>query len=90
MPDYQCYPLWEASPGIVGNINPNDLPISKILAERLNKWASQFDATFDLEDPASSGFQNEYDRLVFRALGYELAKELGGELGQGYSVILKF
>jgi len=29
MADYQCFPLWEASPGKVGNVDPNTLPISE-------------------------------------------------------------
>jgi len=90
MPDYQCYPLWEASPGRVGNINPDDLPISKSLVERLKKWASLFDDTLDLQDPASAGFRSENERLIFHALGYELAMDLSSELGQEYSVISKF
>lgn len=28
MADYDCFPLWKSSPGEVGNIDPEDLPIS--------------------------------------------------------------
>ncbi|MEQ1345899.1 hypothetical protein [Acinetobacter seifertii] len=33
MPDYQCYPLWEYDEfGLVANLNPKDLPISKVFS----------------------------------------------------------
>jgi hypothetical protein len=51
MADYQCFPLWEASPGEVGNIDPDDLPISHILKERLAAWARAFDATLSMDYP---------------------------------------
>lgn len=52
MADYQCFPLWEASPGAVGNIDPKDLPISLSLQRELMVWAEKFDATLNMQDPA--------------------------------------
>lgn len=87
MADYQCFPLWEASPGAVGNIDPRDLPISEALQERLLAWASRFDRTLDMNDPAISGFENTESAEAFKKNGLELAEILQTELGAEYAVV---
>ena len=87
MADYQCFPLWEASAGYVGNINPDDLPISSSLRDRLMAWAAVFDTTLDMDDPASSGFESEEAANDFRIEGLALAQQLQDELGGAYVVI---
>ncbi|AUT64907.1 hypothetical protein [Paraburkholderia terrae] len=89
MADYQCFPLWEASPGVVGNINPQDLPISSLLKQKLMTWAATFDATLNMNDPASSGFENEQAANEFRLEGETLARSLQNELGAAYVVTKK-
>ncbi|MBB3290986.1 MULTISPECIES: hypothetical protein [unclassified Rhizobium] len=89
MADYQCFPLWEASPGAVGNIDPKDLPISFSLRQRLMAWAKTFDATLNIDDPLSSGFGSERERIEFREEGATLAQQLQEELGARYIVIAK-
>lgn len=89
MADYQCFPLWEASPGVVGNIDPSELPISEVLQKRLSIWASQFDSALDDSDPASSGFENSEAVEAFKADGLELVKRLQSELGSEYVVVHK-
>lgn len=89
MADYQCFPLWEASPGVVGNINPSDLPITELLQSRLMAWAEEFDKTLDMDDPAKSGFRTPQAQENFIKSGVELGQQLQDELGPEYSVLLK-
>jgi len=89
MADYQCFPLWEASPGAVGNIDPKDLPISSSLQQELMAWAAKFDATLNMDDPASSGFKSELEADEFRMNGEALAQRLRKELGSSYAVTKK-
>ncbi|MDR2872521.1 MAG: hypothetical protein LBV45_08420 [Xanthomonadaceae bacterium] len=89
MADYQCYPLWEASPGVVGNINPGDLPISSDIKNRLLAWANLFDATLDIDNPIASGFKSEQAFDEFKKEGEALVHELQKELGPNYLVTKK-
>lgn len=86
MADYQCFPLWEASPGDFGNIDPKDLPISRALQEALMAWAMKFDSTLNLDDPATSGFDSDEGAEEFRKEGEVLARRLQEELGPTYQV----
>jgi hypothetical protein len=58
MADYDCWPLWETSPGIE-NVDPETLPISRELARDLAAWQAKYDATMVRDDPASSGFHDD-------------------------------
>jgi hypothetical protein len=87
MPDYQCFPLWEASPGTVGNIDPASLPLSVPVQERLTAWAGKFDATLNMNDPASSGFATQQVADAFRREGEVLARLLQNELGADYVIV---
>lgn len=86
MADFQCHPLWEASPGVIGNIYPGDLPISSSLRNRLMAWAATFDATLNMDDPASSGFESDQAAGEFKQEGAALAQQLQDELGAAYAV----
>jgi hypothetical protein len=88
MADYGCWPLWEASSGPVGNIDPDELPISKGLKDRLKRWAADYDATLVVDDPASSGFATSEARSAFSAVGLRLGEDLEAELGSGARVIV--
>lgn len=90
MPDYFCYPLWEASPGKVGNIDPKTLPISPALQQQLLAWARLFDQTLDMNDPRSAGFKSEEAVITFNQTGATLATQLREELGAEYVIIEKF
>jgi hypothetical protein len=87
--DYECFPLWEASPGEVGNINPDELPISGDLKRRLLEWADEFDAILDRDDPAKSGFASAEAERRFEDTGRRLGEELKRELGADFSVIVQ-
>jgi len=88
MADYHCFPLWCASPGEIGNINPDELPISIELKNRLYKWANLFDETLDMDNPINSGFSNVDDKIFFKKEAYEIAKLLKDELGPKYDIIV--
>ena len=90
MADYQCSPLWEASPGLIGSIDPESLPISDELCAALTAWGYAFDETLNFSDPASSGFLTKQQHLEFIAQGDKLAARLRSELGPTYRVITNF
>jgi hypothetical protein len=89
MADYHCHPLWDDSPHTYGDIDPNALPISSKLKGDLYEWAKIFDQTLNLDDPASSGFKSEQEKVAFKARGSELAERLQQELGPDYYVFAK-
>ena len=43
MPDYQCYPLWDMTPGEYGDLDPMTLPIPELLQSQLMDWARVLD-----------------------------------------------
>lgn len=90
MADYQCYPLWNMSPGEYGDVSPSDLPISNELKLRLLKWAAIYDETLDMDCPSNSGFKDEALEHEFRHEGELLAECLRNELGSNYIITLKF
>jgi hypothetical protein len=85
MPDYQSYPTWQ--PGADEyNVDPGKLPISEGLADELNAWGDDYDATLNLDDPASSGFADEAAENDFAERGVRLARRLAAELAGRYRV----
>jgi hypothetical protein len=90
MPDYFCYPLWEASPGLFGNIDPKTLPISHALQTQLLNWAKAFDDTLDMSDPGNAGFKDAKAAVDFNQEGSDLAKQLRIELGDEFAIIDKY
>lgn len=89
MADYQCFPLWEASPGRVGNIDPKDLHISHELKAQLQAWAQFYDETLNMDDPTCSGFKSDADEIEFKRIGNELGERLRTELGVDFNVKIK-
>lgn len=88
MADYECYPLWEYDElGLIGNLNPEDLPISEELIKALDDWSKIFDTTLNMDDPIKSGFNSLEDELKFKALGEILARKLMQELKNKYEVV---
>ena len=86
MADYGCFPIWEADPGRVGNVDPSSLPIGEPLCAALLSWAAVFDATLDRSDPTRSGFPAPSARAAWLRQGSRLAEALQQELGPGHSV----
>jgi len=87
MADYYCFPLWNNSPGEVGNIDPESLPLSPELKSKLNEWTEKYDLILNDDDPASSGFESKEDEQAFIREGRDLAKYLQIELGDSYQII---
>ncbi|WP_220702065.1 hypothetical protein [Cupriavidus plantarum] len=86
MADYQCFPLWEASPGEVGNIDPDEFPISQELKARLASVARQYDETLNMDYPPDSGFKNSEAEAKFKQEDCCLAGQLRTELGPQYEI----
>lgn len=86
MADYQCYPLWNVSPGESGDIDPSELPISKGLQQHLLKWVAIYNETLDQDYPPNSGFKTQELEIKFKVEGERLAECLKVELGSGFSV----
>ncbi|NTY38015.1 hypothetical protein [Burkholderia diffusa] len=76
MADCQCHPVWDMSPEMYGDIDPNALSISDGLKRRLADWAGEFDEALNMEDPENSGFRSVEAATVF--------KEQGGGLQSSY------
>ena len=90
MADYQCHPLWGVQPDDFGDISPDDLPISLELKKSLHDWATRYDLTLKMDDPASSGFQNKILESIFIEDGRKLAIKLQEELGINYNIVYQF
>jgi hypothetical protein len=85
MADYHCWPLWQAGEE-VGNLNPEMLPISDDLKQKLLVWAEQYDQTLKEEDPRASGFADAASLDAFENEGQRLWNELRNQLGEQYKI----
>lgn len=89
MADYECFPLWDASPEGGGrNINPDELPISSSLKDRLNLWALKYDNTLNRDYPPDSGFKSDEEENQFNIEGRSIFEKLKEELGGSYTVTM--
>ncbi|QCP54404.1 hypothetical protein FAZ95_36350 [Trinickia violacea] len=86
MAEHQFYPLWDMSPGMYGDLDPNTLPISVELKQQFADWAQMFDETLDMSEPAKSGFKSAEAEAAFKVKGVQLAEQLRKELGGDYLV----
>lgn len=68
MADYGSHPLWALDDGLYGDIPPEDLGLSEALTRDLNRWAQDYTASLDPDDPATSRWtQEEYREHAVRA-----------------------
>lgn len=86
MADYASFPLWLVS-GETGDIDPEQLPLTKATQERLLAWADTYGATLNPDDPLASGFASDADTAAFEQEGIALWHELRNELGPDYEVL---
>jgi hypothetical protein len=86
--DYQCFPLWKAN-GEVGNINPDDLPLTDDLKTMLRNWSASYDRTLNQDYPPDSAFSSPAEEETFEDEGKRLWQELQEQLGTNYKVIYK-
>jgi hypothetical protein len=89
MADYGCFPLWHVSGEEVGDIDPNDLPLSQELRRRLADWAHTFDQTLNQDYPPDSGFKSEADEVEFKQQAIRLAEQLREELGAEFEITVR-
>jgi hypothetical protein len=89
MADYQCYPLWNMTPGEYGDFEPQKLPISTSLQESLLDWARVYDDTLNINDPLSSGFISVDEMTAFKMQGMRLAEQMRAELEPNFIVLVK-
>ena len=89
MADYGCFPLWSVGVNDVGDINPDELPLSQELKSRLINWAHTFDQTLNQSYPPDSGFRSETEEIEFNQQALQLAKQLREELGSEYEVTVQ-
>ena len=87
MPDYQCWPLWEAGGDQVGNIDPHTLPLKSETIETLERWSKIFDSWMNLDDPHSGPEPSKKQVHEFNDEGEKLAKTLQKELGKAFQII---
>jgi hypothetical protein len=86
--DYDCFALWASDGTSSENVDPGapELGLSEPLAQDLDRWADEYSATLDEDDPLSSGFESEAAENAFYARGHELALRVKRELGESWKV----
>jgi hypothetical protein len=86
--DYSCYPLWEYEDNdLVDNSHPSEYPLREETIKRLIKWQEIYDGILNDNDPASSGFATEAQRIAFEKEGISLWVQLKKELGNEYEIV---
>ncbi len=88
MADYDCDPLWILDEEIFDNVPPNArwLGLNDDLVAALDRWAAEYDATLNRDDPIESGFPSSEDKTRFVRRGRELAEQVAAEVGTAFSV----
>ena len=83
---YYCWPNWE-SDGEQYNVDPETLPISKELKERLMEWERIYDETLDENYPPDSRFPTVEDGENWEEEGHAIVRQLQEELGTEFKVL---
>ncbi|WNE95809.1 hypothetical protein PS467_10945 [Streptomyces luomodiensis] len=86
MADYECYPVWTITEQGLDNVAPDSLPLSRQLIEDLDRWGDEYEATYNRDDPAISGFRSEEAERSFVERGHTLARRLRDELDETWRV----
>ena len=86
MTNYGCDPLWWEEPDMVGNIAPENLPLSKDMIARLYQWANQYNARLNWDDPSNSPISTPEEMAQFETEGINLWQQLQKELAPDYEV----
>ncbi len=86
MPDYQCFPLWKTG-GEIGNVDPDDLPLTNDLKVALRNWSACYDRTLNQEYPPDSAFASPAEEEAFEVEGRRLWQTLQEQLGPDYRVV---
>jgi hypothetical protein len=86
MTDYDCAPLWWDSSDGVGDIRPEDLPLSDGLRRDLWNWQATYDAILVRDDPRLTAFPSEAAEQAFENQGRRLTERVANELGPSVAV----
>lgn len=90
MADCHCWPLWTHPDS---DTDPEALPITPELRDRLQRWAAAFDATLNMDDPARGNFKTEDERAEFLNKFYDEGEriwlELQRQLKPDYRVVYR-
>src|SRR5438309_259678 len=86
MADYRCFPLWYSGGDRVGELAPEDVPLSPDTRQGLERWADWFDSTLNFDDPAASPLWSAADREAFDQEGFRLWRSVRTELGESWRV----
>lgn len=73
--------------GEIGCIEPETLPITDDLINRINEWSAIFDTTLNQDYPPESGFENYEAAEKFLQTGHEIADKLQSELGDKFLIV---
>lgn len=84
MAEYNYSPLWDME--TADNIDLDELPLSRVVRQKLNDWAQIYDQIIDWNDPANSDFPNESARDAFEQQGLALWQQLQAELYPHYQI----
>ncbi|EXU62615.1 hypothetical protein Z951_40395 [Streptomyces sp. PRh5] len=84
--DYECYPVWVITEQGLENVAPDSLPLSKRLIEDLDRWGDEYEATYNRDDPITSGFASKAAEQDFVERGNGLAHRLRDELDETWHV----
>jgi hypothetical protein len=84
--DYETDPIWVSDATGLENIDPGQLPIPGALVEQIRAWAVRYLATYNRDDPASSGFSSIEEKCDFDQEGRRLWSALREELGPNWVV----
>ncbi|GHG00145.1 hypothetical protein GCM10017567_13660 [Amycolatopsis bullii] len=87
--DYDCWALWVSAGSGTENVDPADgrLGLSPALVRDLNRWADEYTATLNRDDPIASGFQSEAVEQAFVAEGRHLAGQVRAQVGPDWRVV---
>lgn len=86
MAEYFCHPLWHDDGINMGDIDPNDLPISEKLKKQIYHWAEWYNNILNLDNPAISSFDSIDEEQAFLTMGEEIFLQLKVELGNTYDI----
>lgn len=86
--DYDCSALWVFAPPRLENIDPAvpELGLSPALVGGLNRWADEYTATLNRDDPKASGFPSAAAEREFVARGRLLAEKVRDQVSPDWRV----
>lgn len=81
-----CLWLYDETGDLYDEPEPADLPLSAETTARLQKWAAEFDAGLNWDDPGSTPKPTEEEAIAFEQEGLGLWQRLREEVGSDYVV----